>query len=160
MLNSSQKKIRSVVFVCTGNSCRSVMAEGIFKSLVSAEDQLDITSAGIRAVSGMLPSEYAIKVLQEFGIDMRDHLARPFDLNLAKYSDLIVVMTSEHKDDILDRFSEVKGIESKVFLLNFFSNYEQLKETSITDPIGMSLSYYQNCARSMVEPLKNLYQQI
>ena len=146
-----------LVFVCTGNTCRSVMAEGIFKKISSNRNDIIVASAGTHAIAGMLASDNAVKVLNQMGIDMKDHLATPFDEIIAEKADLIVVMTMEHKDNILTRFAKVQNIEKKTKLLTEYSLNEN-KLDGISDPIGMGYDYYFSCAQSMLEPLKKLYE--
>ncbi len=159
MYNQSEEKNfhkKAVVFVCTGNSCRSVMAEGLFRRIINTRKGIDIASAGIRAIPGMLPSTYALEFLKKYGVDMSEHLARPFDYDLAKKADYIIVMTHEHRSEIVARYMDIDKIQEKTQLLMHFASDPDLHDQNVPDPIGLPYDQYEKCARQMWDPLVNL----
>ena len=91
-------KFMNILFVCTGNTCRSAMAAAIMDK-IAVENDLDvfIESAGIFAEDGQGASENAIKALMKYGIDLSGHRTQPVTEDLIKQCDLILTMTEGHK---------------------------------------------------------------
>ena len=135
-----------VVLVCTGNTCRSPMAEMLMKSelakalgcgLESLEDSgVMVVSAGIAASLGSPPSREAIEVMREHGLSLGDHEARPLTDQLVKHADLILTMTGGHQHAIFDGWPESAGRTRRLLP----------DETDVADPIGRSIEVYRDCA--------------
>lgn len=109
--------VKRILFVCTGNTCRSYMAEKIAREYLQNKDStnsIDIISAGTGCMDGEPASGYARTVLAEFGYKDLDHKARELSEELIKSADLILTMTKNHKKQVLRNFPQA---ESKVFLL-------------------------------------------
>ena len=106
-----------ILFVCSGNTCRSPMAEALFRDLWEREERpvpLTVGSAGLAAVPGEKASSHARKLLAERGIDLESHRSRLLQEDLVKETELILVMTRLQRNLLLDRFPEARG---KVHLL-------------------------------------------
>ncbi|MBS3942757.1 MAG: low molecular weight protein arginine phosphatase [Dethiobacter sp.] len=130
-----------ILFVCTGNTCRSVMAEELLRrdwQLRGGNPKLEITSAGLAANPGERASRHVKALLAEKGIDTTAHSATPLDAALVKSAGLILVMTSNHRESLLARFPEAA---SKTFLLKEFAGIVG-NNPDITDPYGASLGKY------------------
>ena len=145
------KDIKKILVVCTGNACRSPMAEGFLRKELSQADGFIITSAGISAASGMRPTPYAVDVMKDEGIDISGYLASVLSKEFAKAADIILVMTKTHKDIIVDIMPDVKD---KAVLYNEFANLDN--NADIEDPIGKPLLVY----KDVCNKIKKASQQI
>jgi len=131
-----------ILFVCTGNICRSPMAEGIFREMVKADPRITVSSAGINAADGQLPSSHAVSVLDELEINIRDLRSKPVTAQLVREADMILVMTYGHLDSMLLLHPEAAD---KVYLLREFDVDHQHDGVEVDDPIGQSLQVYRRC---------------
>ena len=135
---------KNILFVCTGNSCRSVMAEGLFRELVSAQaDQFMVGSAGVSALDGYPSSQETVKVMRSAGIDVSTHRSRHLTAPMVRTADKIFVMEHMHREAILQSWPEAA---EKVHLLTEYSGDKKhrMHEIDIPDPIRMPDHFYKN----------------
>jgi protein-tyrosine-phosphatase len=133
-----------VLFVCTGNSCRSVMAEFLLKKFLGPRDNVQVISAGTGVYISMGASAETIEVLRREGIDAAMHQSQAVTKPMLRKADLILVMTQMHRQQILER---VPDIENRIYLLREFTNIPKRfgSELDIPDPIGRSQQAYEEC---------------
>lgn len=134
--------IKTILLVCTGNSCRSVMAAGLLKKMLKGKGDYKIMTAGTMAIRGIRPSPGAVEVMAEEGIDISGHSGQPLNDEMLRQADLILVMEERQKENILMHHV---NIEHKVYLLSEFgriANENKLVDPNIPDPIGKSLDFY------------------
>ncbi len=138
-----------ILFVCTGNTCRSSMAEALARKWLglNAPNRRDIEliSAGLAAYPGSPASPQAIEVMGMAEIDLTAHQARQMSAELARDSDIIFTMTANQKRVLTEMYPETAV---KVFTLAEFGNN---RGYDITDPIGQPVQVYQKCARELQE---------
>jgi len=145
--------MKTILFVCTGNTCRSSMAEAMFKELIKDIDEagdLKILSAGTWAIPGQKASKNAIEALVEKNIDLSNHTSKPLTREMVEEADLILTMTQNHKMQILQRLPHVK---EKIYTLKEFV-YEKADDVNISDPYGQNIEVYKACADEIEEALK------
>jgi L-threonylcarbamoyladenylate synthase len=134
-----------VLFICSGNTCRSVMAEAFFRrqwerERLSCEAQPG--SAGLTTVDGLSPSGEALTILREEGLSMGDHRSRLLDREQVEKAHYIFTMTELHKRQILERFP---GCAHKVWMLGEFAGMN----IEIADPYGHGMEAYRLAAAQL-----------
>jgi RpiB/LacA/LacB family sugar-phosphate isomerase len=139
--------MKTVLFICTGNICRSPMAEGIFRHVVKGRRDIQVMSAGIGAMDGQAPSPYAVKAVKELGIDISKQRSRQLTAELVQEADYIFGMTHSHVDTVLLLYPYAA---EKTFLLREFDETLDIFEKDISDPIGGSYEVYLN-TRDQIE---------
>jgi RpiB/LacA/LacB family sugar-phosphate isomerase len=118
------------------------MAQGLFADLVKGRSDIEVTSAGIGAVGGQLPSPHSVEVMAELGIDIRNIRSKPLMADLVRKADFIFVMTYGHLDSMLLLFPSAA---EKTFLLREFETDLPVMERELPDPIGQSREVYREC---------------
>ncbi len=129
-----------IMFVCTGNTCRSPMAEGGLRKLLEKDNVTDIEvySSGTAAANGFPATEYANEAARLWDADLTDHRSQLLTKELINEADLILVMTLSHGYDVVNM---VPDAENKTFLLKNYPD-SSLKGEGVDDPIGGSLDMY------------------
>lgn len=137
-----------VLFVCTGNTCRSPMAEGLLKD-IAKKNKLDIevASAGVFAMDGDKAANNAVEALRKIDIDISKHRSQNVTRELVDQADLILTMSLSHKETLLLNYPDLKG---RIYLLN---EYALNENRDIQDPFGRDLYNYEMTRNEILKAL-------
>ena len=145
-------KMKSVIFVCTGNTCRSPMTEGLMRKFLAEKgvNNVSVLSRGLSVFEGSHASENSVLAVKKYDVDLSPHRAKPLIFEEINSADLILTMSKGHKNAILSSFPEY---EDKVFTIYEFAFEE---EKDISDPFGGSIDVYERCLDEIYECLKEI----
>lgn len=142
-----------VLFVCTGNTCRSPMAEGILKILAKDDDTIKVLSGGLLANEGSGASENAILAAKELGIDISSHRAANVNPDAIAQADIILTMTEAHKSALIDMYG---ADPVKTYTVMEYAGFSG----DIADPYGGDLDVYRRCAKQLSEAVSAAYKKM
>ncbi len=135
--------MKKIIFVCTGNTCRSVIAEYYTRSVFIRENiGMIVESRGVHASRGEMANTNTIAVLDENHIDCSTHVSRPFTFEDLQEADLVLTMTQDHLFILKNIFSKSEKDNAKLFTLK---EYVGIKDSDIRDPFGCDLETYKFC---------------
>ncbi|MCO8124821.1 L-threonylcarbamoyladenylate synthase [Stieleria sp. TO1_6] len=143
-----------IVMVCTGNTCRSPMAETLMRELLrkklGCEDAVRVLSAGVAASAGHSASPQSIEVMGDRKLDLTGHASQPLGDEIMNVADLLLTMTRSHRAAILAAWPDM---HDRVFTLRHDGG-------DISDPIGMPVDAYRQCADQMEQELEQWFERL
>lgn len=130
--SGDSKEAFRILFVCTGNTCRSPMAGAIARREIRERGwtQVEVCSAGIAAIAGAPASAGAARAAERHGLDLRSHESTPLDGSLVQWADLILAMGPQHAHWVRE-----EGGDGKVALLRSFAS-DGAETGAVADPVG------------------------
>ncbi len=147
--------MKKIIYICTGNICRSPMAHWYMQKKVidlGIQEEYLIDSCGTNAQSGQPATKNAIEVIYEYGVDMKKHRSKYIDeINLGDY-DLIICLTESHKNFVLYMYPNIKD---RIYTLKEYVNKDK-EYKDIDDPWGFDINVYRTCAKEIVENVDKL----
>ncbi|MGI6551222.1 MAG: low molecular weight protein arginine phosphatase [Syntrophomonadales bacterium] len=149
--------MKRLVFICSGNTCRSPMAKGLFvKHLEDRKPELigeiEVMTAGTSPNSGEGASRGAMKAMEEVGVDLSDHKAQPVSEAVLAQADWILTMTRSHRDYL----TRIYGKNDKLFTL-----YEFLgQDKDVLDPFGGDVAVYRACRNELQQLIEMLIEKL
>lgn len=147
-------KYEKILFICSGNQCRSPMAEALLKNMDKKGHWLksprtSVTSAGTLDKGQIPATDEAIQVMREKGLDISQHRTRHIDRDIVDTADIILVMGDMHRRYILEHFPDAKH---KVHLLTEFVG----EAGDVLDPIRCPVETYRQCAEQITSLIDKL----
>lgn len=152
--------MKRVLFVCSGNTCRSPMAQGLFTRILAQygdgnlANRYEVCSAGLFATDGLPAAQAAMDTMLPYGVDLSEHRSRKLDVEMINRAHLVLVMTREHYLYLIERFEE--SID-KTFVLGDLAGYDGQE---IFDPYGLGIEAYQQSARQIKWMLDKIVEQL
>ncbi|MBO5478241.1 MAG: low molecular weight protein arginine phosphatase [Clostridia bacterium] len=145
-----------IMFICTGNICRSAMAHWLMKKKLEDKNiqNIEVFSSGIYAMQGDIPTQEATEVMEEYGVDLKKHRATPTYKSNIEEMDLILCMTSSHRQNLISTYP---NLADKIYTLK---EYVGIDEIDIKDPWGYGLAVYRYCAAEIDQCLDKLIEKI
>ncbi|MBI3554472.1 MAG: low molecular weight protein arginine phosphatase [Elusimicrobia bacterium] len=144
-------KVKKILFVCTGNICRSAMAEQLLRHLAKARGlDLETRSCGIAAEGYYEVPAVVHRLLAAKGVPAFDHTARLVAREPLRWADLVLAMTELHREHIVDQFPEFTG---KTRLLREQAGFGR---QDVEDPMGLPDEVFEKCLASIEEALEAL----
>jgi len=145
-----------ILFVCTGNVCRSPMAAGLLRQRLAEEgldDRYEVSSVGVRALDGQGASRNAILVMSERYIDITEHVARTISPDDVERASLILTADEQHAELIRQTWTQHAW---KVYRLSEMAGRRQ----NIKDPYRSSLQKYETCAKTIARYIDEGFERI
>lgn len=145
-----------ILFVCTGNTCRSAIADAIARKLVveRALNDVEVSSAGTSAWEGAPASDGALLVGMERGLDLSQHRSQALTRQLVENADLILAMGPHHLERV-----EALGGAGKAYLLTDFASHGAVSRP-VNDPVGGELDVYRATTDELEQEVRRVFDRL
>ena len=146
-----------IMFICTGNICRSAMAHWLLEK-EKKDKNIEVYSCGVYAEEGEQPTFNAIEVMKEYDVDLKQHRATNIINSNMEEMDLILCMTNSHKRSVLEMYQNLKN---KVYTLKEYTEYKKEENSlDVKDPWGYDIEIYRFCAAEIYNCIQILLEKI
>lgn len=149
-----EQNIQKIMFICTGNTCRSVMAEGMFKKILEEKEKryIQVYSSGLHASGGEYSTDEAIQVMKEdYDVNILRHQSLNVKNSNIKDMDLILCATNAHCTTLRYMYPE---LDHKIFTIKAYAFGPEVIDKDIDDPWGYPLEVYEKCAKEIYDALE------
>ena len=143
--------MKKIMFICTGNVCRSAMAEGYMRKKIKDENlDLEACSSGLYAQDGAEATYLAKVAMKEYDVDITAHRATSIYNAKVRDMDILLCATVSHKRILYQMYPE---LAEKIFTIKEFAYGENIKDKDINDPWGYDITVYKHCAKELVDSI-------
>ncbi|MBO5349829.1 MAG: low molecular weight protein arginine phosphatase [Clostridia bacterium] len=134
-----------IMFVCTGNTCRSAMADGLAKKIIKEKNlNIQVYSAGTFAMTGEHASYNSVAIMKEYDVDIALHKATNIEESNIQNMDLILCATKNHKSELISRYNNLK---EKIYTMKEYVELDNNQtDMDIKDPWGYNINTFRICA--------------
>jgi len=153
----------NILFVCTGNTCRSPMATEILKGMDDDVplSKLKVDSCGTFAPEDIPATQEAIDVMDDMGLDIRRHRSKQFNIELAEWADIILTMEAKHIEQIEAMAPMAEGYTHTLLgYAEHVDGYPGDSRFDISDPYGEPYEEYRECAEALADGIKRVVERI
>ena len=142
-----------IMFICTGNICRSAMAHAMLtKKSKEQNKNIEVYSCGVYAENGDISTYEGTQTMKDYGIDLSTHRATNIRNSNIKDMDVILCATKSHKDIVLSMYPNLKD---KVFTMKEYAGYPK-DDLDIKDPWGYGIDVYKKCAKEIEDCINKM----
>ena len=142
-----------IMFICTGNICRSAMAHRMLEKKAKEENKnIEVYSCGVFAENGDVPTYEAIQTMKEYEVDLSKHRATNIRNSNIRDMDVILCATSSHKNNVIAMYPELK---EKVYTMKEYVGYPK-GDIDIKDPWGYGIEVYRKCAKEIEDCINKI----
>ncbi len=146
-----------IMFICTGNICRSAMAHKMLEKKAKEQNKdVEVYSCGIWAQNGDIPTYEGIKTMSEYGIDLSMHRATNISNSNIEKMDVILCATLNHKRSVISMYPELKD---KIYTMKEYAMFPE-NDLDIADPWGYGLDVYKKCAKEIEICIEKILEKI
>ena len=142
-----------IMFICTGNICRSAMAHVMLEDKAKKQNKdIQVYSCGIFAQNGDKSTQEAIEVMKEYTINLENHRATNIRNSDIEQMDIILCATTAHKNNVINMYP---NLEEKIFTMKEYVEYPK-NDLDIKDPWGFDINTYRRCAKEIEDCIEKM----
>lgn len=142
-----------IMFICTGNICRSAMAHVMLEKRAKEENKnIEVYSCGVFAQNGDRSTNEAIEVMKEYGINLENHRATNIRNSDIEQMDIILCATTAHKNNVINMYP---NLEENIFTMKEYVEYPK-NDLDIKDPWGFDINTYRRCAKEIEDCIEKM----